>query len=709
MKEKILEILKVTRNNGLSKKEVYKKLAYTNLSFEEFESVFEELRENQEIYQTGKDTYTLNPFQEAEIKITRKGSILAKTDKETYEITEDQFGCLTGDKVKIRITDFGTKKGTIKEVLDRKGTPAEVKIENNKKYAIVRNKETETKYELKTEENLVEGMIIGIKIEKHRKDKKTVAVLDRIFGHKNRPGLDEKVILYENNFNYEWPEALIKELKYIPSEVSENIKKGRKDLRTKEIFTIDGDDTKDIDDAVSLEKLENGNYLLGVHIADVTEYVKEGSELDKEAYKRATSVYMGNTVNPMYPVELSNGICSLNPNTDRLALSVEMEINTKGKVINYDIFESVINSKKQMTYNNVNKILTNQETPVGYENFVTTLKEMYELSKILKKNRQNRGYQEFQTSEMKIETNEKDFPIGFHLRESGPGQKLIEMFMLSANETVATYIYNLGIPSIYRDHDKPNEEKLKKVTQVIRDYGENFKTKGKLLSPKYISSMLEGLKESEKYETYNNMLLRCLAKATYEAYNIGHFSIGIDSERKEAYAHFTSPIRRYPDTLLHRILKMIIKKKVFNNQQNNINPNKQKIASIARHSSTQEQNADKCEREYQKMKTAEYMEEYIKNHQEETYEGIISGFAATGMYVALPNLIEGRVGFDTMDDFYNYDEEREIIVGRDTGKIYRLGDKVTVKVTKASKILREIDFELAKQNQSKTRKRTISW
>lgn len=708
MEEKILEILKVSRNNGLSKQEVYKKLAYTNLSFEDFEEVFDDLQTRQEIYQTGKDKYTLNPFKEAEIQITRKGLILAKTDKDTYEISEDQFNCLTGDKVKIRITDFNQKKGTIKEVLTRKGTPAEVKIENGKKYAIVRNKENETKYELKTDENLVDGILIGIKLEKNRKDKQPVATLDRIFGHKNKPRLDEEIILYENNFNYEWPEEVKKEIKYIPSEVSEEEKKGRRDLRNIEIFTIDGDDTKDIDDAISLDKLENGNYLLGVHIADVANYVKEGTAIDKESYERATSVYMNTVVNPMYPVELSNGICSLNPETDRLAMTAEMEITPKGKVVNYDIFESVIHSRKQMTYKNVNKILKSEEVPEGYEPFQNKLKEMYELSKILKKNRQTRGYQEFQTSEIKVETDENGIPTEIGKREDGPGQKLIEMFMLAANETVATHIYNMGIPSIYRDHDKPNEEKLKKVTEIIKNYGETFKTKGKVLSPKYLSSLLEELKETQKYETYCNMILRSLAKATYESYNIGHFSVGINSDKREAYTHFTSPIRRYPDTTVHRVLKMIFQmqtEKLYSKEH------KEKMAAIAKHSSIQEQNADKCERESNKMKTAEYMENILKENQNEIYEGIISGFAATGMYVQLPNLIEGRVGYNTMDDFYHYDDEQEIIIGEKTGKIYRLGDKVTVKLTKASKMLREIDFEIeqkSKNQTTKTRQRKMS-
>ena len=696
MEEKILEIVKVSRNNGLSKQEVYKKLAYTNLPFEDFEEIFDDLLNQNKIYNTGKDKYTLNPFEKGEVLITKKGVILVKTKDDTIEISKDEFNCVTGDKVLIRITDFNQKRGTIKEVLNRKGLIAEVKNDNKKKYAIVREREKEQVYELKTNQNLVDGMIIGIKIDKNRKDKKPVATVDRVFGHKNKPRIDEEMILYENNFGYEWSKEVLEELKHIPSEVSEKDKQNRRDLRSKTIFTIDGDDTKDIDDAISIEKLSNGNYLLGVHIADVSNYVKEGSAIDKEAYQRATSVYMNSVVNPMYPVELSNGICSLNPEVDRLALSVEMEIDKTGKLINYDIFESVINSRKQMTYKNVNKILNDEEIPEGYEIFKEDLKSLYELSKILENNRIKRGYQEFDIPEIKVITDENGNPIDFIKRETGKGEKLIEMFMLAANETVATYVYQMNIPFIYRDHDIPNEEKLKKVTSVIKSYGENIDTKGKVLSSKYIKDLLEQLKNTQKAVTYSNMILRSLAKATYESYNIGHFSLGINSDIGEAYTHFTSPIRRYPDTTVHRVLKSILRgdiEKLYTDYH------KAKMSEIAKHSSTQEQNSDKCERESNKMKSAEYMQNYIG----EIYQGVISGFTNSGMYVELPNLIEGRVGYNTMDDFYDYNEELETLIGERTKKVYRLGDEVEVKVVKASKELREIDFEIEKPK-TRTRK-----
>lgn len=691
MEERILEILTLTRNNALTKEQIYKKLGYTNVSYQDFEEIFEDMENKKLVYQTGKNKYIKNPFVTATIKITKKGDILAKYNDDYIKITEDQFNCLTGDIVTVRITDFNENKGTIKEVIERKGTVAEVVTKDKKTYAKIKDK----LYPIELDPKVVEGSIIGVKLEKTRKAKTTVAVLDKVIGHKNEPRIEEKQILYENNFNYEWSSEIKEELKHMPSEVAEKDTVGRVDLRDKTIFTIDGDDTKDIDDAISIEINDKGNYILGVHIADVSHYVKEGSEIDKEARRRATSVYMNSTVNPMYPVELSNGICSLNPNTDRLAMTCQMEISPQGKLMDFNIFESVINSKKKMTYKNVNKILEDNQTPDDYKEYEETIKQMQVLAEILQKNREKRGYQNFDLPEEKIETDDKGVPINIGKRIQRKGEKLIESFMLAANETVATYIYSMGITAIYRDHDKPDETRLKKVINVITNYGDKLDIKGKVGSSKYIQEMLKQVAKTSRKEVYANMILRCLAKATYEAYNIGHFSVGINSDIGEAYTHFTSPIRRYPDTTIHRILKAILHNNIEMLYEDSY---KQKIIEIAKHSSIQEQNADKCERESNKMKMAEYMQNFI----DEEYEGIIYGFTPSGMFVQLPNLVEGRVAYDTMDDYYIYDEDGEILQGERTKQIYRLGDKVIIKVVKADPLLREIDFEIQKP---KTRKR----
>ena len=704
MEEKILEVLKVARNNGLTKQQVYKKIGYTNLSFEHFDEVFKDMQNKHLIYQTGKETYTRNPFFEGEAIVTKRGDLLVKCEEGTIKIAKNTLNCLNGDTVKIRITDFNTQTGTLKEIIKRKSLTAELITEKGTRYAVTKKGD---KFKINVNKNIVDGTIIGIRLQADKKTNNQYAVLDTIIGHKNEPRNDDKAILYENEFNHEWSEKIKKEVETIPDEVAEKDKQGRHDLRNKEIFTIDGDDTKDIDDAISLEMTVDGNYILGVHIADVTHYVKEGTEIDKEAFQRATSVYMNTVVNPMYPIELSNGICSLNPEVDRLALSCVMTISPKGKVLNFDIFESVIKSRKQMTYKNVNKILEENEIPEGYEEYADTLIEMNKLANILKNMRKTRGYQDFDRPEIKVITDDKGNPTEISSRTQRSGEELIEQFMLIANETVATYINSMKVPSIYRVHDLPDEERVRKTVTLIRNYQDTLEMKNKKVNSKYIQEMLEKINNMTRKDVYSNLIMRSLAKATYEAYNIGHFSIGIDSDKREAYTHFTSPIRRYPDTTIHRTLKTIIHGNI---EQLYNDSNKQKQIQIAKHSSVQERNADKCEKESNKMKTAEYMQ----NHIDEEYEGTIIEFSHSGMFVSLSNLIEGRVGYETMDDYYDYDEENELLIGERTKQIYRLGDKVMVTVTKADKNLRQIDFELSEsksrknKDTNKTRKRTYN-
>ena len=694
MKDRILEILTLSRNNGLTKEEIYKKLNYTNLSQKDFDEVFEDMVENHLIYKTGKNTYIKNPFLEGNIIVTKSDKTLVKCNEGTFEISENVFNCVNGDKVRIRVKSYEEKTATITEVIERKGLAGELITEKNKRYVIMREGD---KYLVDAPAKLVDGTVVGIKIESDRKSKSPIAVIDKVIGHKNRPRIDEEIILYENSFEYEWNDKIKKELENIPDVVTEESKKGRRDLRDKTIFTIDGDDTKDIDDAISLEILDNGNYKLGVHIADVSNYVKEGSEIDTEARNRATSVYMNTVVNPMYPVELSNGICSLNPEVDRLAMSCDMEIDKNGKLIDFDVYESVIRSRKQMTYKNVNKILEDNEIPEDYKEYANLLIEMNKLANILKTSRIKRGYQNFDLPEIKIITDDNGKPIEIAKREQNEGEKLIEQFMLAANETVATYIYSIGVTSIYRDHDIPDEERLKRVINVIESYGDKPKIKGKITSSAGVQELLKSIESMEKKEIYSNMILRCMAKATYEAENIGHFSVGINAAHGEAYTHFTSPIRRYPDTTIHRILKLILHNEFNKLYDNN---HKLKMIDIANHSSEQERNSIKCERESNKMKTAEYLQDFIG----EEYNAKIISFMDNGMFVQLPNLIEGRVDYSTMNDHYIYNDDLEVITGERSNRNYRLGDEVVVKLTRADKDLREIDFELVAKPKKRVRK-----
>ena len=459
---------------------------------------------------------------------------------------------------------------------------------------------------------------------------------------------------------------------------------GRRDLRNEMIFTIDGDDTKDIDDAIAIKKLDNGNYELGVHIADVSYYVKEGSKLYESAMSRGTSVYLADRVIPMLPHKLSNGICSLNPNVDRLAISCVMEINPKGDVVSYDIFESVIRSRKQMTYKNVNKILEENIIPEGYEEYVDSLRLMSELADILRDNKVRRGYIDFGIEESKIIVNETGEAIDVVLRERGVGEKLIEDFMIAANETVATCIYFMELPFVYRVHGEPNEEKINKFLTFVSSLGYQINGKVKDLTPIAMQKLLEQLNDKKEYHILSSMLLRSMQKAIYDTANIGHFGLG-----SKCYTHFTSPIRRFPDTTVHRLLRKYLFKKQINNDV--IEYEDKILPVITEHSSKKERDSVECEREVDDMKKAEYMEKHVG----ETYVGMISSIMSFGMFVELPNLVEGLIRLDDLvDDHYTFDESTISLIGKKNKRGYRLGDSVNVIVKAANKEARTVDFVL---------------
>ena len=456
--------------------------------------------------------------------------------------------------------------------------------------------------------------------------------------------------------------------------------------RKEEIFTIDGDDTKDIDDAISVEKLPNGNYKLGVHIADVSYYVREGSPLDNEAMERGTSVYLVDRVIPMLPHELSNGICSLNPNEDRLAISCVMEFNKSGKQISYEIFESVIRSNIQMTYKKVNSILEKNEVPEGYEPYVDTLKTMSELATILRKEKIRRGYIDFGVDEAKILVDEKCVPTDIVLRDRGVGENLIEDFMIAANECVASHIYFMNLPFIYRVHEYPQEEKIRSFLGFISGLGYHVNGNIKDFKPTTMQNILEQLKDKPEYKILSTLLLRSMQKAVYRPENLGHYGLA-----SSCYTHFTSPIRRYPDTTVHRLLRTYL----FDNKidMRTIRKWEEKLVYIAEHSSERERASVDCEREVEDMKMAEYMEKHIG----EEYEGMISSITGFGMFVELDNLIEGLVPIKDMKDFFHFDEEHLCLVGERSHVKYTIGERVIVKVVRASKEDKTIDFEIIRK------------
>lgn len=519
------------------------------------------------------------------------------------------------------------------------------------------------------------------------KDGNRVGSITKIIGHKNDVGVDILSFVYEYNFYPTFSDEVIDELDDIPSylteeEINKEIASGRRDLRDREIFTIDGEDTKDIDDAISLSKLDDGKYKLGVHIADVSYYVKEGTKLDDEAYDRGTSVYLVDRVLPMLPHKLSNGICSLNENEDRFAFSCEMIIDEKGDITNYDIFKSIIRSRKKMTYEEVNKILEENTTSNDYKPFEKTLLLMNELSKILRSKMIRRGYIEFESTEAKIKVDDACHPTYIEARVQRSGEDLIENFMIAANETVASSIYYRNLPGIYRVHDKPDEKRLGEFLKFLSLHGYTVNGKNKIDNPKDLQHILKELEDAPEVRVLHDMAIRSQAKAVYSDVNIGHFGLG-----SRCYSHFTSPIRRYPDLILHRLLKDYN----YNYSEKLIEERREALPIECEHLSIREQEAQNCERDVDKMKKAEYMMDHIG----EVYTGIISGVQEFGFFVELDNTVEGLVKKESIEgDYYIFDADMMALIGKNSKKKYSFGDKIMVKVVRADKEKSEVDFEI---------------
>lgn len=697
LKEKILELLKKEKK-ALSVFELEEQLNLNKTELTILMKILNELEENFEIYRTKKNNYTL--FENSNLKIgkftmtkNRNGFVNIGTSQDIY-IPEISINRATHNStVIVEITSKGNEKpeGRIVKIIDRNlnNIVGEVYNFKGKMYVDLDDKKMQIKVEInpKKTKGAMPGHKVVVRVNKNSKSEKIyTGEIIKILGHKNDPGVDILSITEKYDINDTFDEEVMNQADNLPFEVLDEEKNNRKDLTTEEIFTIDGDDTKDIDDAISYKILQNGNHELGVHIADVSHYVTEDSPIDKEAYERGTSVYLADRVIPMLPHKLSNGICSLNPDVERLATSCVMEIDCEGNVIKYDIFKSIIKSRKQMTYKNVNKILEEGTIPEGYEPYAETLLKMGELAKILRKNKIKRGYIDFDIDESKIIVDEQGKAIDVVLRDRGTGEKLIEDFMIAANETVAQHIYYMELPFVYRIHGEPNEEKINNFIRFVSILGYKIQGTRNEITPKNMQNMLEQLKDKEEYKIISSILLRSMQKAVYDKNNIGHFGLA-----SKCYTHFTSPIRRYPDLIVHRLLNEYIFKNNINEET--INKYDYKLKDITQHSSERERAAVDCEREVDDMKKAEYMEKHIG----EEYEGIISGVVQFGMFVELENLIEGLVHIDDLtDDKYTYNEETYSLTGQKNKRGYRLGDKVKVLVKSANKEEKTIDFKIKK-------------
>ena len=520
-------------------------------------------------------------------------------------------------------------------------------------------------------------------------DKSAEGKIIEIIGYIDQAGVDMLSLVKEYDLPYEFPEPVIKEAKKISQEIDEKDIVNRKDLRDEEIFTIDGEDAKDLDDAVNVKKLPNGNYILGVHIADVSHYVKEGSFLDKEAIARGTSVYMLDRVIPMLPVELSNGICSLNAGKDRFAISCIMEINQKGQVVSSDIFKSVINVTQRMSYKNVQKILDNSDEEVvkRYKKYVNHFKAMEELAHILKNRRTKDGSLNLDIPETKVILDENGYAVDITKYELCFANEIIEQFMLTANESVAEKFYWLEAPFIYRVHEAPDMEKVTELNKFLFNLGYRVKCGKEEVHPTAFADVLEKIKGKPEEMVISNLVLRTLKVARYESENKGHFGIA-----SKYYCHFTSPIRRYPDLFIHRIISKYLKQG-YNLSDEEIAKYNAQSTKYAESSSEREKVAQKVERESVDIKMAEYMEKHIG----EEYNGIISSIMSFGVFVELENTVEGMIRFDKLgDEYFVYDEERKTLLGEKTKTMYHIGDKIHIRVIRADKQTRQIDFECQK-------------
>lgn len=696
MKEKILEILK-EETKGQNINEINNKLHLRGMEeITELEDNLKELVTEGVLHMSKNREYMLmnntKSLKVGKLRINKNGNGFVECEPEDIFVhSNDLNGAINGDfvevEIKTRLND-PEPEGYIRNILKRDLKNVVGEMVKDKKTLAFKPDDEKLNIAVKlTKESMkgcVEGHKVIISIIKEIGNRTFLGKVEKIIGHKNDPGVDILTIAAKHSIETEFSEEVKRELKNIPDEVCENDLIGRTDLTKEMIFTIDGDDTKDIDDAISVKR-DGKNYVLGVHIADVSNYVKVGSALYDSAFSRGTSSYLADTVIPMIPHQLSNGICSLNPEVIRLTLSCIMTIDNNGKVISYDIFPSYIKSRKQMTYKNVNKILDENIIPEGYGEFADTLKLMHELSKILRQEKINRGYIDFGIDEAKVIQDENGKAIDIVKRIQGTGEKLIEDFMIAANETVATHISNLDLPFIYRVHDLPNAEKIEDFSNLIKQMGYQIHTNLNKITPVTMQKLLNEFRDKDEFVILSDMLLRSMKKAIYSTNNIGHFGLA-----SKNYTHFTSPIRRFPDLTVHRLLRTYL----FENRidMETINFNAKYLIDVADHSSETEVNSVEAERDVLDMKMAEYMESHIG----EEYEGIISGVTNFGMFVELDNLIEGLVHISTLDGFYTYVPEMLSLISANKKNKYRIGDKVKIIVTNANKNQGIIDFELVK-------------
>jgi len=693
MKQQVIDIFKDDRLS-LTINEIYERLDLTTSEdFKELVKVVNDLEEEYIIYRSKKNKFSLfedTGLKKGVLRVNKKGFGFVEQDEEDIYVSQDNMNsAIHNDSVLVEIINNKSLKleGRIVKVIQRKTDTFVGEFcldKKNRGYIVLDDAKVKilVLIDKKFQKGAMPGHKVLVRVKKEIEKGKYEGHVLKIIGHKNDPGVDILCIVYKYGINDEFSNELMDEVNDLPDSVSSEEIVRRKDLRNECIVTIDGDDAKDLDDAISIKKTDGG-YILGVHIADVSHYVKKDTLVDQEAYDRGTSVYLADRVIPMLPHKLSNGICSLNEKVDRLTITCEMEIDNLGKIKNYNIYESVINSKKRMTYKAVNSILEENIIPEGYESFVGMLRLMEELSLILSRDKEKRGSIDFDTYESKIIVDENGKAIDIQKRYYGKGEKLIEDFMIAANETVASHIFWMKLPFVYRIHENPKSEKIAQFIQFVSSLGYKIKGITKKLYPKEIQGLLNQLRDKKEFHIFSTLLLRSMKKAIYSRDNVGHYGLA-----SKYYTHFTSPIRRYPDTTVHRLLREYLF--LNNTDKENTSYWHDVLEPLTLHSSEKEVDAVDCEREVDDMKKAEYMMDHIG----EEYKGIISGVMNFGLFVELDNSIEGLVHVNDMNDYYIFDEDSMVLIGERNKKKYRIGDRIKVKVTAASKEAKTIDFEI---------------
>lgn len=621
--------------------------------------------------------------------------VVEDQEDDIYIAKEDSKDAFSGDRVLVKLkkkSNGARQEGIILKVIEHKKDTLVGTFQKNKNFGFV----------IPDDKKLCRDIFISkknfgkarnnhkvlVQITKYpQKGKKAEGKILEVIGNVNEAGIDMLSLIKDYELPYRFPKDVVKEAQKFGDKINPNDIAGRVDLRGKyDIFTIDGEDAKDLDDAVCVQKLENGNYKLDVHIADVSHYVQENTLLDKEALLRGTSIYMLNRVIPMLPRELSNGICSLNEGQDRYTLSVSMEIDNKGKIISSEVYKGIINVTRRMSYKDVQAILdnSNEEVVTKYKEYIADFKLMEELAKILKEKRLAKGYLNLDIPESKIILDQDGYAIDVQKYETTFANEIIEQFMLAANETIAEKFYWLKAPFIYRVHEEPDIEKVNELNKLLFNFGYKIHVKEGKIYPAEFSKILKEVEGKPEEKIVSNMILRTLKVAVYDSENKGHFGIA-----SQYYCHFTSPIRRYPDLFIHRIISKYLKND-YTMSEKQVEFYNKVAENDAKQSSDREKIATQVERDSVDIKKAEYMSKKIG----EQYEGIISGVTQFGVFVELENTVEGLIRFENLgDEYYEYDADHKILIGERSKETFIIGDKINIEVIDANKQEKRISFK----------------